>query len=363
MNRQSPIFNLDHFALYWGNMTPSSNRPQSTGTLRAGSASSQRPSLALFVLLILLIVLSLAGVMMLAQRIGLVNLPSLLWEKKEAAEAPAPVVPESVKVTVVVSSSQTPTAGDLVGRIVETEVGTSDLFASTGAVPAKDARSRGIVTVTNTTSRPYAFVVKTRFLSKGGVLFRATAPANIPVKGTADVPVSADKPGPEGDIGPTTFTIPGLPASIQDEVYGASAAKMTGGSGTVIAVSEADLASARAALEKKLMAEAIENVRAMARPDELVLAELMSAEEVSMTVPKAGDETASFTMKLTLKFSAMLAPKQQILDLLSDELVKAVPPGEEGAYGLGEPVHMVQAYDPATGRVEIRAEAELIRTK
>jgi len=271
--------------------------------------------------------------------------------------------PESVNVSMfLVTDTAAVAEGTLLARAVETDVSASDVFAATGEAEVSGGKASGQVKIVNTTSSPYAFVATTRLLSEGGVLFRMTKAASIPPNGEVIVDVAADQPGASGDIGPSNFTIPGLSAGLQTQITGVSDSAMTGGGGKAKAVSQEDIDAAKASLEEKLKAEALENIKAMLAEGEVLSPELVTPRELSVTAPEAGTVTSSFTLSVTHRFRVLLVPEKDIVPLLQKALVGALPPGliaEE--YSLGTPAYAVLAFDTAAEKAEMRAEATVMK--
>ena len=87
----------------------------------------------------------------------------------------------------------------------------------------------GIVTLYNETDAAQPLVATTRLLNSDGVLFRMKKSVTVPTDGSIEVEVYADKEGIGGEIGPSKFTIPGLPEPKQKVIYAKSSAAMTGG--------------------------------------------------------------------------------------------------------------------------------------
>jgi len=275
----------------------------------------------------------------------------------------APVAPTAVTVNVLVMAGQ-PEEGLALpivqSRVIETDVVLEETFEATGTAQSGDAQAIGTITIINELPRTFSFVARTRFLSPDGVLFRMKNPADIPANGSVDVEVYADKTGPGSDIGPSDFTIPGLSEDLQKSVYGRSSAAMTGGSGTVAAVSEQDIEAARTALMEKLSAEARENFKSMVGESELVLDGLITSKAGDETAPAAGTVGASFKMKLTAQFRALLVPAAGIVEILGVKVAETIPAGDDpAAYQLGEAIYSVEAYDTASDKAELRVEAPL----
>lgn len=330
--------------------------------------------LAVFVFL--LFAVASTGIMMFIRKNGAPNFSGFisgLSSKKESVAAvsvpetpSAPTTPANVSVVFVVTSAakKDDTGSPLTSRIIETDVKETASFPATGEGASTTAKSSGKATIVNTTSRPYTFVKTTRLLSKSGVLFRMTTTTSIPAKGSVVVEVVADQPGAKGDIGPTTFTVPGLALAVQKDVFAKSDAAMTGGDGKAKSVTEDDIAKAKTALVEKAKKEADANFASIASDGEKLVPDLVTASELSFTAPKPGTQGATFSPTLSLRFRALLVPEKAVLPLLSTAMTTAIPAGTPAAdYSLGSVLYTVQAYDTTKERAEIRAEAPLIGGK
>jgi hypothetical protein len=327
-------------------------------------------TVALVVLVLLFFAMAAAGVYMFVMKNDLAPFLGFGGSKQpsasNAAAPTAPQAPGSVN-TVVIIGVKSPEGGTgakpfLLSRAIETDVSGSDTFVSTGTgTAAANDRAAGTATIVNTTDKAYTFVVTTRLLSKDGVLFRMKKTTPIPANGSVDVEVAADQPGPDGDVGPTTFTIPGLSPELQALITAKSDAAMSGGDGKAKAVAASDLDGAKAALTEKLGKEADDNFTAMLTDGEQVNSELITAKELSVKAPAAGTDGATFSMALSLRFHALVIPEKQVEPLLDKALSDALPSGMSAAdYSLGSPIYTVQAYDTAADTAEVRVEAPVV---
>ncbi|MFH1046828.1 MAG: pilus assembly protein PilM [Patescibacteria group bacterium] len=289
-------------------------------------------------------------------------------EQPAVTDEPQPNIPAVVSLNVMITSEDE--AGEdiavpvIKSRLIETDVQSTDSFPATGEAPAGESRAVGTITVVNETSNDYKFVATTRFLTAEGVLFRLKNPATIPPNDTVDVEVYADLVGAVGDIGPSRFTIPGLPTDVQQYVYGRSRSQMTGGSGTVVAVAENDLEEARRTLLDRLLDEANENFKSMISAEELVLNDLIVSSELDATLPEEGQAGSTFEATLSVRFGTLVVPEAELLALLAQKMAEELPAEAVAAdYELGTPLHTVEAFDTTSGRAEIRIEApiQLIR--
>ncbi|MBI4458008.1 hypothetical protein HY633_03540 [Candidatus Uhrbacteria bacterium] len=321
----------------------------------------------LFVLVLVFSAAAVAGIIMFVRKNGVPDVAELasrisLFRQPEQVATPSPVVePRQTANVVVVVSKEAAAAGDMpniISRVLETDVKGSKSFDATGTAPAASAKSTGTIVIVNATSRAYTFVATTRFISKDGVLFRLKTATAIPANGKVRAAVAADKPGSQGDIGPSTFIIPGLSENLRDDIYGESDAAMSGGSGTVAAVSADDLAKARADMAAELATEAGKNLEAMLLDGEKVVKELVTSEDLAVAAPAEGAKTAAFTLTLSMRFRALVLPEPALRRALAERAKTAG--GEAGAVEFGPLRLNVQAYDVAGQRAEVRVEADVI---
>lgn len=121
-------------------------------------------------------------------------------------------------------------------------------------------KATGIITVYNNFSNaPQTLIKNTRFQSADGKIFRIIDSIVVPgkqgsVPGSIDAKVSADSYGPDYNISPTDFKIPGFKGTLKYNLfYGKSATAMSGGiSGTISIVSNDDIAIANRDLKPGL---------------------------------------------------------------------------------------------------------------
>ncbi len=107
------------------------------------------------------------------------------------------------------------------GVVDRISVEESKKYQSTGARTI-GREIEGEVTIINNYSREQPLVESTRLLSPGGKLYRISETVSVPAGGSVTVDIYSDDPGPEKAIGPTNFTIPGLWAGLQNDIYAES---------------------------------------------------------------------------------------------------------------------------------------------
>lgn len=240
-------------------------------------------------------------------------------------------VPKTVSTEVSVDVVPTPVEeGQMTGVVVEETFTKAKVFTlpSDGGT-AIEQKAGGLVTLINKTNTAQPLVATTRLMSEEGVLFRIDETTNVPANGQVEVMAHADQPGLSGEVGPTQFTIPGLPASLQDDIYAVSVENMTGGVAYVRTLSEQDLSDAVTSLENEMREEArvalSEGVDRTVFPDELLTSEIL--ERKSDTQP--GTEAGSFTVSLTIDVRAVYIDATMLKDYVESELALHVPVGYE----------------------------------
>lgn len=114
-------------------------------------------------------------------------------------------------------------------------------------------RASGTIVITNAfSSSSQSLVATTRFMSEGGKLFRLDKTIVVPgasiedgkiIPSSIEATVSADEPGEEFNIGPSSFSIPGFQGTPKFTAFTAkSSAAMTGGArGKVKVITEDDV--------------------------------------------------------------------------------------------------------------------------
>ncbi len=207
------------------------------------------------------------------------------------------------------------------------------------AVPAESTQTsndsaQGTIIVSNTLTSPEKFVANTRFQSANGLIFRVHTPVVIPPAsasgpGTVQVTVYADQPGQQYNLGPTTFTIPGLQGgAAYQAVTGKSTTAFTGGfTGTRASVSQATDAKQQAMLQSKLSSD-LRNELNSQIPEGYVLLQGGSNSSTSV-LPDSATTTTSVLVSVQGTATAVVFP--------NDALAKAIAYKAVGTYQ-GQPV-------------------------
>ena len=174
------------------------------------------------------------------------------------SSAEVQVTPNTVTTAVQNSFTADKSTGTLPFEILSAQKIASQSVQGSGTKTV-NTKASGKLTIYNTQAKSQRLVASTRFASPAGLIYRISGAVTVPA-GTATKPgsvsatVTADQTGATYNIGPTSFTVPGLAGTaIADKVYARSTDAMTGGaSGTIPVVDSATEATAVAALKTAL---------------------------------------------------------------------------------------------------------------
>jgi len=153
------------------------------------------------------------------------------------------------------------TAGSIKAELYATTITVTTVYEGLTATASEPAKATGTIRIFNNYSRVQPLVATTRLLSDDGHLFRTTEFVEVPVGGSVDVPVIADQPGKEFEIGPDHFILPAIWPGIQDKIYGQSTTAMTGGERSITVVSEEDIAKAKEQADAAIAEQAQQAIR------------------------------------------------------------------------------------------------------
>ena len=248
------------------------------------------------------------------------------------ARATITVVPRKVPVSteVLVTVRPQPTGDEVKGVLEQTTAEKTKTVPIAGEGRTEEAQAVGTVTLINLTSRGQPLVATTRLLSEGGALFRLKSGVTVSAGGRLDAEVYADKPGASGNIEPSKFTIPGLNSSLQQSIYAVSTTQMTGGVRTVKVVTEADVESAVAAVERELADEATATLRALAGDSADGRGEIVSYEATKrQTGAAVGTEASAVEVTVGIRAEGVFYDLEAVEERALSGLRAAIPAGQE----------------------------------
>ena len=177
------------------------------------------------------------------------------------------VIPNTETVSISAPFTAEMGTGELPFEIIRTEKIASKSVAGSGSKSVTEPAS-GTITIYNEQQTPQILIEKTRFAAKSGQVFRIRSSITVP-KGSQEKPgtitatVYADQPGDASNIGPTTFTLPGLAGTPQfSQVYARSSEPMKGGVSGEMPIVSSDLeAETRAELSSAILPDLMQALK------------------------------------------------------------------------------------------------------
>ena len=253
------------------------------------------------------------------------------------SSAKVEVTPKTVAVAVQGSFTANQSTGALPYELITAQKIASQSVKSSGTKVVNSFAS-GTITIYNTQSKSQRLIENTRFATTAGLVFRIRAAVTVP-SGSAAKPgsitakVYADRAGDSYNVGPTSFTLPGLAGTPQaSQVYARSTSAMTGGaSGNVPVVLEADEAQARSALIVALAPDLSASLEEKI-PAGYVLVPGSATTSYQALVPTPSAATGQVDLKEQGTITAVVFP--------SAALAKAIALSVTGLGYQGEPVEL-----------------------
>ena len=218
-------------------------------------------------------------------------------------------------------------------RLIEKDITFTKTFEATGKGDVKAQKARGTITIFNTYSKDsQPLVATTRFLAENGTLFRLVNPVVIPgmngdEPGKIDALVEADKPGENGNIGPTRFSIPGFSSSEKrDKFYAVSENAMTGG-GTggkgVRIVTDSDIEKAKEQMQNELKEYITGQLTGLLRPNEVLIDENIKSDILrSEANASSGTATDQFMYEIVAHVKTIVFSQDDVIAVLESSIAQ-----------------------------------------
>ncbi len=216
----------------------------------------------------------------------------------------------------------------ITGKVFET-IQEAQATKKAEATVSMEDYAEGTIHLNNTTWNTINFVAGTRFKSPNGLIYRAVNRIHIPSKGETDVLVRADKMGGQYDIGPTTFTIPGLQSQVLKEgIIAKSSKPMTGGVKESGVVMQADITNAYNELKDQLYNTGLKEIKQQI-PESGFQVVVKSEVVDKSTNVTPGDERSQFKVNMKLKVGAVAVKESNLLDQAKKVLQEKIKKGEK----------------------------------
>ncbi|MFP4514887.1 MAG: hypothetical protein ACLFNO_02680 [Parcubacteria group bacterium] len=187
----------------------------------------------------------------------------------------------------------------------------------------------GTVTIINNYSSSQPLVATTRLLSPDDKLYRIKETVNVPANSSVEVEIYADEVEKDSAIGPTTFTIPGLWAGLQDDIYAESEEAFVYRTKTKDYVTVSDIEKAENDLEETIISKAKKEANRMFDDRYFILYDVDNNFSSFDTEVKAGDEVTEFKLSGESQVVVVAFLREQAKALAQDRLSLLVPGDKE----------------------------------
>lgn len=248
--------------------------------------------------------------------------------------------------------------GETIPGILEDRIVEGDAQVEATGTKDSEDRASGRITIVNTMEFPQPLVATTRFQTPEGILFRLKNQVTVPKKGSIEAEVSADKPGAYGNIGPSTFVLPGLSAAKQKLVWGESKTPMSGGAKTARIVSADDIARGKLQAVKQVEDETLARFtqEVEGQYGGVTGKALASSVEVSA---KAGEAKQSFPLHAKVTMALIAYDRAALETLAKTRLMVSVPQDKElSFFDPGDMMVSLESFDADGDRATLRVYAD-----
>lgn len=249
--------------------------------------------------------------------------------------------PLNLKTQVLVSASSQGAAGIVSGEIKTYEHLVTQDFPTTG-VRANSTKASGKIVVYNAYSTSdQSLIADTRFVSDNGKLFRTPVRIVVPgahyegsklIPGEIEITVVAGEAGEEYNIGPSTFSIPGLAGTPRyTAFYAKSFGSMTGGAeAETVMVTKKDIEGAEEILSSRALQEAKKALADSLSSENYIMEDDALTAEVSevLTLAKEGQEVESFSVQAKAEATAIVFKKEELEKFAQSYVSENLPEGK-----------------------------------
>jgi len=214
-------------------------------------------------------------------------------------------------------------------------------FPATGNA-SNEGKASGNILIYNKYDPPTPLTLKagTHFMSDSGKLFITYQKITIPAAkksgskitpGTVQIQIQAVEGGPDYNIAPANFSVPGLKGTnYYYSIYAVSSSAMEGGyAGEIKKVTDDDIQQAKETLTDKTTADAISTLKSQVSSDYVLLdnAIISNVTDYS-TQTKAGTVTDNFNYEVTATASALAFKKSDLEKFARDYIISQMPDGK-----------------------------------
>ncbi|MCK5211735.1 hypothetical protein KAJ89_03465, partial [Candidatus Parcubacteria bacterium] len=231
-------------------------------------------------------------------------------------------------------------------------------YAATGEeVIGKEAI--GVATIINNYNKNQPLVATTRLLTADGKLFRLKNTVNVPAGDSVVVDIYADEPSPEMAIPPTKFTIPGLWAGMQDDIYAESSETIVYRQKVKKYVKEEDIEGAIRDMKQQLLVNAKEDINENFSNYSQIKYKIDENSIQSEVAAQVDDEVDEFSAEMTADVVVVAFDGQAAADLAKQKFLGAMSKNKELiSFDPKSIIYALNTFDVDTGLASLNATFE-----
>lgn len=244
--------------------------------------------------------------------------------------------------------------GVIEGFVTSTSVEFESIFSPDGT-KEEEGKAEGVITIVNESAFVQPLVATTRFLTPEGILFRLKNSVQVPANGSIEAAVYADQSGAQGDVGPSTFVIPGLQEDKQKLIYGRSDTAMRGGIRTIGVIDESDVSEAELVVLDELEKKGAEDLETKLKTAYSEYTGLYKVEQYTLENDgEIGVETDAFTIIGKATVVGVFYNTEGLLNYAKSMLEKKVVDNSEVLQSVeSAPTVVLGEYDLAGGTADL----------
>ena len=210
------------------------------------------------------------------------------------------------------------------GEIIENKLELEKIFQSSGEEKIGE-EVIGEVIIYNNYSRNQPLVATTRLLSADQKLFRLKEGVTVPAGSSVRAEVYADQVGPNMVIGPSRFTIPGLWAGLQDQIYAESSEAFKYVTRVNNFVRQADVDQARNDMYQSIRKKLESDIDWYIRPGDAIAYQFNENNSILTIDASIGDELEEFVARIENRVIIVRFSKQRAEEIMRAKLAFSLP--------------------------------------
>src|SRR3989339_403266 len=187
----------------------------------------------------------------------------------------------------------------------------------------------GKIDIINDYNKNQPLVATTRLISSDGKLFRLKETVNVPVGGLKDVEIYADEAKPEMATGPTTFTIPGLWAGLQDKIYAKNNTDIVYRQKVKKYIDETDIEKGEMDLKQQLLSSVKSKVNDIYKDYDQVIFKIDEQSIKSNADGKINEEKDSFNISMKADVMVVAFDDETASKLAKNKFISSLPENKE----------------------------------